>query len=83
MTRPGASVHGIIQARILEWVAITFSRGSSQPRSGGNHVVFLELLRVFRLRSVLGGMGMEACFDTTLVLSVRLCAEMNQDFQLR
>ena len=26
------SVHGILQARILEWVAIPFSRGSSQPR---------------------------------------------------
>ena len=29
---PGSSVHGILQARILEWVAIPFSRGSSQPR---------------------------------------------------
>ena len=29
---PGSSVHGIFQTRILEWVAITFSRGSSQPR---------------------------------------------------
>jgi len=29
---PGSSVHGILRARILEWVAITFSRGSSQPR---------------------------------------------------
>ena len=29
---PGASVHGILQARILEWVAIPFSRGSPQPR---------------------------------------------------
>ena len=28
----GSSVHGILQARILEWVAIPFSRGSSQPR---------------------------------------------------
>ena len=28
----GSSVHGISQARILEWVAISFSRGSSQPR---------------------------------------------------
>ena len=28
---PGFSVHGILQARILEWVAIAFSRGSSQP----------------------------------------------------
>ena len=29
---PGYSVHGISQARILEWVSISFSRGSSQPR---------------------------------------------------
>ena len=29
---PGSSVHGILQARILEWVAISFSKGSSQPR---------------------------------------------------
>ena len=29
---PGSSVHGISQARILEWVAISFSRASSQPR---------------------------------------------------
>ena len=28
----GSSVHGILQARVLEWVAISFSRGSSQPR---------------------------------------------------
>ena len=28
-----SSVHGILQARILEWVAISFSRGSSQPRN--------------------------------------------------
>ena len=29
---PGSSVHGILQARRLEWVAISFSRGSSRPR---------------------------------------------------
>ena len=29
---PGSSVHGILQARILEWVTISFSRGSSWPR---------------------------------------------------
>ena len=29
---PGFSVRGILQARILEWVAIPFSRGSSRPR---------------------------------------------------
>ena len=31
-SQTGSSVHGILQARILEWVAIPFSRGSSQPR---------------------------------------------------
>ena len=29
---PGSSVHGIFQARILEWVSISYSRGSSLPR---------------------------------------------------
>ena len=29
---PRFSVHGILQARILEWAAISLSRGSSQPR---------------------------------------------------
>ena len=28
----GSSVHGISQARILDWITISFSRGSSQPR---------------------------------------------------
>ena len=31
---PGSSVHGILQARILEWVAISFSRRSSRPMNG-------------------------------------------------
>ena len=42
---PGSSVHGILQARILEWVAILFSRGSSQPRDQTQ--VSLIVLRVF------------------------------------
>ena len=29
---PGSSVHGILQTQILEWVAMSSSRGSSQPR---------------------------------------------------
>ena len=28
----GSSVHGVLQVRILEWIAISFSRGSSRPR---------------------------------------------------
>ena len=31
---PGSLVHGLLQARILQWVAIPFSRGSSRPRDG-------------------------------------------------
>ena len=30
---PGSSAHGIFQAIVLEWIAISFSRGSSQPRA--------------------------------------------------
>ena len=30
---PGSSIHEILQARILEWIAISFSRGSSWPRN--------------------------------------------------
>ena len=33
---PGSSVHGILQARILEWDAISYSRGPSQPRDRTN-----------------------------------------------
>ena len=33
---PGSSVNGILQARVLEWVVISFSRGSSQPRDGAH-----------------------------------------------
>ena len=32
----GSSVHGILQARMLEWVAIPFSRGSSRPRDSSH-----------------------------------------------
>ena len=35
-SQSGFSVHGISQASILEWVAIPFSRGSSQPRDGSH-----------------------------------------------
>ena len=43
---PDSSVHGILQARILEWVAISSSKGSSQPRDRthvsciGRHILY-------------------------------------------
>ena len=39
---PGSSVHGIFQAIVLEWIAISFSRGSSQPRDRTQ--VYLQLM---------------------------------------
>ena len=39
---PGSSIHGILQARILEWVAVTFCRESSQPRDQ-IHVCYIYL----------------------------------------
>ena len=38
---PGSSVHGILQARELEWAAIPSSRASSQPRDG-THVSYIS-----------------------------------------
>ena len=38
----GSSVHGISQARILEWVDISSSRGSSQPRDQ-THISYISL----------------------------------------
>ena len=52
---PGSSVHGISQARILQWVAISFSRVSSQPCTAGgfftnsatSEVKLLSCVRLF------------------------------------
>ena len=40
---PGSSVHGILRARILEWVVIPFSRGSSWPRNG-THISWVSCI---------------------------------------
>ena len=44
---PDSSVHGVLQARILEWVAISFSRGSSQPRDH-THVSCIAFFSFYR-----------------------------------
>ena len=49
---PGFSIHGIFQARVLEWVAISFSRGSSQPRDRTQ--VFHNASRCFTLWATRG-----------------------------
>ena len=40
---PSSPVHGILQARVLEWVAVPSSRGSSQP-SGQTHVSYVSCI---------------------------------------
>ena len=44
---PGSSVHGLLQVRILVWVAIPFSRGSSQLNS--QTLVFHIVGRIFAI----------------------------------
>ena len=70
---PSSSVHGIVQARVLEWVAIFFYRGSSRPRDrtwvsciAGRHFtiwakiylnLFQRILSIWRHRTILGYMA--------------------------
>ena len=49
---PGSSVHGILQARILEWVAISFWGGSSQPK---------DWIRVSNPRIESGSPALQTC----------------------
>ena len=50
---PGSFVHGIFQARILEWVAISFSRRSSQPRDQTQVLqIVVRLFSVWATREV-------------------------------
>ena len=39
----GSSVHGILQARMLEWLSMPYSRGSSQPRDCGTQ--FIQIVK--------------------------------------
>ena len=50
-------IHEILQARVLEWVAITFSRGSSQPR-GWTHACWVsDSLPLSHLGSLISNLG--------------------------
>ena len=65
---PCSSVHGIFQARILEWLAISFSSGSSQPRDRTqvSHIAG-RLLTVWATRDVMTNL------DSTLKAETWLC----------
>ena len=62
---PGSSAHGILQARILEWVAISFSRGSSQSRNQtGVSCIANRLFTVWATREVNSKNGFQIVFVT-------------------
>ena len=68
---PGSSVHGILQARILEWVTISFCRGSSRPRDrtrvsgiGGRR------FNLWATREAPGNQRAPLCSSTPLTLRV-------------
>ena len=68
----GSSVHGIFQERILKWVAIPFSRGSSRPRDW-THVfcisciAFLDWVGFFTISTSWGAFSGGAVFKAVLV----------------
>ena len=57
---PGSSVHGIVQARMLEWVAMAFSRGTSQPLGPQKRCSASHRIMTSRVTSGLSLPGMES-----------------------
>ena len=66
----GSSVPGILKARILEWVAISFSRGSSQPRDQITSVCLLHFRRILYLLSCRGNWILTQWFLSIPALSL-------------
>ena len=52
LSPPGSSVHGILQGRILEWVAMPSSKGPSLPRDGTRTLMSLALADGFFTTSI-------------------------------
>ena len=78
---PGSSVHGIFQARILEWVAISFSRRSSPPRNQMGflhcrHILYQLIhqgsfnLFIFLEKNTLGSKSVVFCYDYSALCCV-------------
>ena len=73
---PGSSVHGILPARILKWVAYPFSRGSSQPR-------YQTALQVDSFLLELPAKPMAICYSSSkLTLSVGDGFELHEAWRM-
>ena len=67
---PGSAAHGILQARILEWLAIPFSRGSSRPRDCLLH--FRQILYRLSYREILtDSIDLNNLYLTTVLLTFK------------
>ena len=73
-SQPGSSVHGILQARILEWVAISFSRASSQPRDRTH-----SFLLCGRILSCLSHQGSPLSFARIITVHIDRGPQRNSD----
>ena len=71
---PGSSAHGLLQARVLEWVVMPFSRGSSQPRDR-THVSYISCIgrRVLYHEQHLGSPEMKAAAAAAAAKSLQSC----------
>ena len=67
---PGSSVHGVFQARILEWVAISSSRGSSQPSDRTPHLLHQQAESLPLCRQVSPLWVFIPCYSVTVLLGV-------------
>ena len=68
---PGSTVYGISQARILKWVAISFSRGSSQPRDGTHFSCIVRWVFFFFFTT--GPLGKHCEFTAAAAKSLQSC----------
>ena len=67
----GFSVHGILQARILEWIAISFSRGSSQPRDRiqVSHIGGRRFNLLMKVKEESGKVGLKLSIQKTKIMA--------------
>ena len=65
---PCFSVHGVLQARILEWVAMPFSRGSSQPRDQTHVSCIYCIAGGFFTAGLLGKPQVRLCVGLKIIL---------------
>ena len=70
---PGSSIHGIFQTRVLEWIAISFFRGSSGPRD------WTLVSRIVRRRSSFWALGKSLKQSKPLIYSSSLLFVVNND----